>query len=280
MFNLQKNNFFCSDFILFFCVLLFAPSGVYATGMEIQNVTIEASEPTNGTLSKLITDIRTIENNDSTSIVITCNTLLNYSSTKKTLPPGLVLYFPEISLGTSKTEYVIDNPVISTIKASNLVDKERSKITISLKKDLPYQISREENVVRVIFARETETGTAESIRPELPVGNKLINIIPETLENKFKIAVNTNHWIEDVKTFTLMNPPRIVLDLYGVKSGLKGQQTKKLADTRWVKNVRYFAYPEKLRLVLDTKTEFLTAYITESQANGLLVFVGYDIKTN
>ncbi|MBT3205176.1 MAG: AMIN domain-containing protein [Gammaproteobacteria bacterium] len=106
-----------------------------------------------------------------------------------------------------------------------------------------------------------------------------MNILPETLEDKFKIVVHTNHRIEDIKTITLTDPSRIVLDLYDVKSGRKGQQTKIQVKSRWVTNVRYLAYPEKVRVVLDTKTEFLNAFTTESLDDRLIVLVGSDIKT-
>jgi type IV pilus assembly protein PilQ len=260
-------------------VSLFVPFGAYATSMVMQNETTEVAEPTNGTRSKFITDISTSEDNDSISVTITCNTFLNYMSVKQQLPLGLALDFPETSLEVAKTEYDIDNAIIGTIKASELVEKGRSRITIFLKKDLPYQISREGDVVRVVFARGAETETAESMQSEPPIENNLINIIPETLDDKFKIVVHTNRRIEDVKTITLTDPPRIVLDLYGVKSSRKGQQTKMQVKSRWITNVRYFAYPEKVRVVLDTKTEFLTAFTIESLDDGLIVLVGSDIKT-
>jgi len=279
MLHVQKNNCFCKVIILFMTVSLFVPLGAYATSMVMKNETTEIAELTDETRSKFITDISTSENNDSISVAITCNTLLNYMSVKQLLPLRLLLYFPEISLRLAKTEYDIDNSIIGTIKASELVEKDRSRITISLKKDLPYQISREGDVVRVVFTRGAETETAESLQSEPPIENNLINIIPETLEDKFKIVVRTNRRIEDVKTITLTDPPRIVLDLYGVKSGRKGQQTKIQVKSRWITNVRYFAYPEKVRVVLDTKTEYLTAFKTETLDNGLIVLVGSDIKT-
>ena len=200
-------------------------------------------------------------------------------SVKQTLPPGLVLYFPETSLGDAKSEYDIDNAIIGSIKTNEFIEKGPSKITILLKKDLSFKISREGNVVKVVFTRGAETETAESIKPEPPIENNLLDIISETLEDKLKIAVHTNRKIEDIKTTTLTDPPRIVLDLYGVKSGRKGLQTKILDKSRWITNIRYFAYPEKVRVVLDTKTEFLTAFTTESLDDGLIVLVGSDIKT-
>ncbi len=279
MFYAQKNNCFLKGIILCMTVSLFVPLGAYATSMVTQNETVEASEPTNGTRSKFISGISMSEVNDSISIAITCNTLLNYMSVKQPLPLGLVLYFPETSLEVDKTKYDIDNAIIGSIKASELIEKDRSKITILLKKDLPYQISREGNVVKVVFVRGAETETTESMQSEQPIENNLINILPETLEDKFKIVVHTNHRIEDIKTITLTDPPRIVLDLYDVKSGRKGQQTKIQVKSRWVTNVRYLAYPEKVRVVLDTKTEFLNAFTTESLDDGLIVLVGSDIKT-
>ncbi len=254
-------------------ISLFVLPGANATG-EVAN-----NEP----LSKFITDISTYEDNDSISVAITCSTLLNYVSVKQLLPPGLLLYFPETSLRLAKTEYDIDNAIIDTIKAGKLTEKGRSSITIFLKKDLPYQINREGDVVRVVFTRgaetETETETAESMLPEPSIENKLINIIPETLQDRFKMVVRTRRRIENIKTITLTDPPRIVLDLYDVKSDRKSRQTKIQVKSRWVTNIRYLAYPQKVRVVLDTKAEYLSAFRTEALDNGLIVLVGSNIKT-
>jgi|GEM_PF-1525628 type IV pilus assembly protein PilQ len=174
----QKNNCFFKGIILCMTVSLFVPLGAYATSMVTQNETVEAAEPTIGTRSKFITDISMSEVNDSISIAITCNTLLNYMSVKQPLPLGLVLYFPETSLEVDNTKYDIDNAIIDTIKASELIEKVRSKITILLKKDLPYQISREGNVVKVVFVRGAETETTESMQSEQPIENNLISYRP------------------------------------------------------------------------------------------------------
>ena len=281
----QKNNCFYKSIIICMAAILFVPLGADATSMVTRNKTTEVTNPTAGTRSMFITDISTSQNNDSISVAITCNTHVNYMSAKQAIPSGLVLYFPETSLEIDKTEYAIDNAIIGTIKANELVEKNRSIITIPLKKDLPYQINREGDTVRVVFTlnseteTETETETAENIPSESPIENKLINIFPEILEDKLKIIVHTNRRIEDVKTISLSSPPRIVLDLHDVKSDRKAQQTKIPVNSRWVTNVRYLAYPEKVRVVLDTKTEFLSAFSTESLDDGLVVLVGPGIKT-
>ena len=67
--------------------------------------------------------------------------------------------------------------------------------------------------------------------------------------------------------------PRIVFDIYNIKSPYKGEQTVQV-NTEWVKRVRHFGYPDRLRVVLDTKSEYLSAFSANSVEKGLAIHVG------
>ena len=113
----------------------------------------------------MITDISISDMADSIIVSIDGNKLLTYTSVKQPLPLGLVLYFPETSLGIAKTEYALDNAVLGSIKAVELIENGPSKITISLKEDVTYDIARNGNGLSVTFNTIT---AASELNDELP----------------------------------------------------------------------------------------------------------------
>ena len=94
-----------------------------------------------------------------------------------------------------------------------------------------------------------------------------------SLKDHFIVNVNADGTIGDYKSFAIENPARIVFDIYNLKSPYEKEQIIPVAS-RWVKQIRYLAYPDKVRLVLDTEPEFLPQYFSFPTASGLLIYVG------
>ncbi|MFZ5570115.1 MAG: type IV pilus secretin PilQ [Thermodesulfobacteriota bacterium] len=306
-----------------------------------------ANAPPEEMQGKLITDIRIADTPESINVSIVGNRSLTYTSVKQPLPLGIVFYFPETSLGIAKTEYQVDNSIIGTIKAAELVENGPSKVTIALKADSPYEITREGEALKIAFkktadsasagetspptvtvaaASENETpgsntvaeeaipaneppesaegdgtavapavdqqtsssapvaaaipvtveGEAGSTGAEASSGNNLRTISASEIQNGIMVSVITDRSVTDYKSFTLSDPPRIVFDLYGVKSPFTKPQVVPV-NTQWVKGIRHFGYPERVRMVIDTKNEYLSAFKAESTGNGLAVRLGEDI---
>jgi hypothetical protein len=265
-----------------FCALLglLLPLETNATDLSRQQLANNSASTNNRVASRIITGINTSEDVDSVSVIITCNTKLNYLSANQSPAPGLVLHFPASTFNLGEQKIDLDNSIIDNITTSEHSKRGRASIAISLKQKSPYRINREDGgIIRIDFAKvaETESKATEIIQPEPPTENTLVGVTPQTLQNEFRIFVETSRQIERVKTMTLNRPPRIVLDLYDVKSDRTNGQIKLSIKSAWISHVRYFAHPEKLRVVLDTKTEFLTAFTTESLDHGLLILVGPEI---
>ena len=87
------------------------------------------------------------------------------------------------------------------------------------------------------------------------------------------IFVQTDGEIGRYESFTMGNPARIVFDLFDVKSPHKYEQVVPV-NTEWVRRIRHYGHPEKLRVVLETKAAYLTAYASKQQKNGLHITVG------
>jgi hypothetical protein len=79
--------------------------------------------------------------------------------------------------------------------------------------------------------------------------------------------------ITNYKSFTIDDPVRIVFDLYNIKSPYD-REHKTSVQSKWVKQIRYFGHPDKVRLVLDTQNEILPKYSSFPTDTGLLIQVG------
>ena len=296
--------------------------------------------------NKLITDITIEDGKDPVTVSIQGNQLLTYTAVKQPLPLGLVMYFPETSLGIAKREYQSEGNIVSSIKAVELIEKGPSKVTILLKSDSPYKIDRNGNGLTISFGRngqeasettvQADTGkqepsseqtgfveekitateeseskksavdvASEPVVEEIPVTTTLVaetavaseaavtamskpsvvdagaNIFREisavNADDGVSVLIRSDKAIKNYKAFTLENPPRIVLDLNNIKSEFKKPQTIPV-DSKWVKKIRHFAYPERLRVVLDTEKNYLSSYTVEPSENGLLVMVADSIE--
>ncbi len=298
--------------------------------------------------NKLITDITIEDGKDPVTVSIKGNQLLTYTAVKQPLPLGLVMYFPETSLGIAKREYQSEGDIVASIKAVELIEKGPSKVTIFLKSDSPYKIDRTGNGLTISFGQngqeqQSETtvqansgdqqqpakeagfveekatvseagkseknvvdSASEPVIEEIPVATTPVSesavvsgaavtatpqspVVVDSGENIFReisavnaddgvsVLIRSDKAIKSYKAFTLKNPPRIVLDLNNIKSEFKKPQTISV-DSKWVKKIRHFAYPERLRVVLDTEKDYLSSYTVEPSENGLIVMIADSIE--
>ncbi|MEE8400348.1 MAG: TolC family protein [Desulfobacterales bacterium] len=93
------------------------------------------------------------------------------------------------------------------------------------------------------------------------------------LENGVKIIIKADGAIRDYDAFTLDHPPRIVFDLIHITSPFRKRQALS-NNTKWVKRVRHYGYPYKVRVVLDTQKAYLSSFSADPVANGLIIYVG------
>ncbi len=337
-------NIVTKGFILV-CVFVLAAC---ASNMTAKQENDAANAPSNEMQGKLITDIRIADTPESITVSIIGNRALTYTSVKQPLPLGIVFYFPETSLGIAKTEYQIDNSIVGTIKAAELVENGPSKVTIALKVDAPYEVTRDGDGLKVAFKKVSETAAvneetpqdaasdtmdnegekkedvveeaiptgeaeastvaempaASTIEPTVdkpspppiapamvapveenaspaglePTGNIIRSVSASESQNGVMVSIVADRSVTDYKSFSLNNPARIVFDLNGVQSAFSKQQVIPV-NTKWVKSIRYFGYPERVRVVIDTHDEYLSAFKADSVENGLVVRMGEEVAS-
>lgn len=242
------------------------------------------------TVAKRITGILVGEDDKSWYCTIKGVGSLTFTAANQVDPTGLLLYFPDTALDADRTVYIPpDNEIFRAIEADEVSDGDlrTARLSIVLQVERPYAFSPEEDGVRVSFPktthRQADTNAASNpaagenattpAEKGFAVATVLETVTTTALENHIIVNLNADGIIRDYKSFAIENPARIVFDIYNLKSPYEKEQIIPVAS-RWVKQIRYFAYPDKIRLVLDTEPEFLSQYISFTTASGLLIYVG------
>jgi hypothetical protein len=243
----------------------------------------------NSPIPKSIIEIRVNEAEKSWDCVIKGNNPLTFSAINHISPTGILLYFPDTTLDIPATDPALPaNDIIGSIEADEFTGENsiNSRILIRLNTDRPYNLSPEENGLKISLPKtlaqpvdndviifSTETNAVMSDEDDVPSANLLKTVTATPLKNHIIVNVAADGTIADYHTFAIDNPARIVFDIYHIESPHKGGQTIEV-DSQWVKRIRYNPYPDKIRLVLDTQKQFLTKYFSFPTDSGLLIYVG------
>ncbi len=240
-------------------------------------------------ISKSIIEILVNEDDKSWNCIITGNDTLTFSAINHISPAGILLYFPDTTLDIPETDPIAPpNEIISSIEAIEFIDGNlnTSRILIGLNMDRPYNLSPDENGLRISFPKtlvrtdenesiaiSAETHEAAADEHDYSSASLLKTVTATSLINHIIVNVIADGTIADYKSFAIENPARIVFDIYNVESPQK--QGKALAvNSQLVKRIRYTSYPDKIRLVLDTEKQYLTNYFSFPTASGMLIYVG------
>ncbi len=96
-----------------------------------------------------------------------------------------------------------------------------------------------------------EKVTAESAGPATPA-KSLKGISIKTEGDLARVELDMDGTVADYSAFTLESPPRLVVDLWGMKNSSKAH--KKNIDQQGIMRVRIGEHPDKLRLVFDANS--------------------------
>ena len=278
---------------IFLLMILILFVGCASSQMAAKQTEKGAAEPMG---PKLITEISTSEDSESFMVWIKGNQLLTYTSVKQPVPLGVLLYFPETALGDVNPTLTPQSDIVGPINSSELTDKgHTARVEIALQKDMPYEVTREDLDLKISFSKASAalTAAAQDLKTdqETPVGQsesalvekgtaaatRLESISSAELENNLNVFINADGTISDYKAFTTSNPARIIFDLFNIKSPYKKEQTVAV-DSKWVKTIRHYNYPDRLRVVLDTTDRYLSAYSAHPSGKGLLIKVGSETE--
>ena len=277
--------------LVIFLLVLFGLLGGCASNKPVVN---EAPNGQQLTDSKRITGITASEDESSYFVVVEGNRQLTYTSVKQNLPLGILFYFQDTEIdSTVDTLELSNNEIIDAVEISPINDKEdMSRLLIGLKHDIPYEVTAQGNGIRISFDKprssvaidstgeKADVKSAPAAVETLPAGSptaatasRLESVKVTNTDMHTKIELIADGAIQDFKAFTLDKPARIVFDMPNLKSPSRGEQAIGV-DDEWVRQVRYFGYPKKIRMVVDTEAAHLKSYSAVSTPTGLLIQVG------
>jgi len=273
-----------------FLVIFMVPFMVCITSEAADQTTKEAQNPAE---QKLINEISTDEDSESITVSIKGDSMLTYTSVKQPFPLGVLLYFPETTLDNIEATYTPESDIVDSINASEFTeDGHTSRIEILLKEDVPYEIIREDQGLKISFQKVVDVASGEEkteepeaasstsvVQPDeasMVTATRLESVETTQLDDGVKVFVRADGAIKDFKSFTVESPPRIVFDIFNIKSPFKKEQVIPV-DSKRVQRIRHYGHPDKIRLVLDTYKSYLYAFSATPDKDGLMINVGGDM---
>jgi len=305
---------------------------------------IDAVSEEESTGGKHITAIRAVPLPDSVDVLIEGDQTLTYTSIKQAVPLRMVFYFPDALFAPDIVPMVPDNGIIESVRVIPAdEDSDTPRMELFLKRDVPCDVTRQGQGLKLSFPVEMAVATAEPVdtptaepviqeqnladqaqdqdraadtvadqpedntavveeasdessaadiptdevseqaaTPEAPQeaapATRLESVSAQPGDEGVQVLLAANGVISEYSTFTLKSPPRIVYDIPNLESPSHREQ-RVTVDTPWVKRIRYYADPFKLRVVLDTDDAYLAAYDAKPMDNGLAITVGQATET-
>ena len=250
--------------------------------------------------SRRIIDIAISESSDSLVFIIKGDQPLAHTAEKQISPLGVVIRLADTAMDIFERVYIPpENEVIRSVTADEVVEDNAatSYIFINLKKDTQFDVTPEGNVLRVVFSKAAaiskdagpqkeliEKKTQEPAAKRPASKSALISVVAATRIKKITVTPQNNNLVVKVdadgsitefKRFSMRNPARIIIDMYGLKSPFKSEKIIAGDSTR-LKQARYYGHPDKVRLVLETHPQYLSKYTIHPVNDGLIVRVGGD----
>lgn len=276
-------------FFLLALLTLFAGCASNATAVkETQKPMVESAKP------KRITQISIAEDSESSIVRIGGTQLLSYTSVKQPFPLGVILYFPETALDSIQSNFTPKSDIVAEIKSSELTAKgHASRIEISLKKDVSYEVVREDAGLKIVFKKTPSTSVSATpeIEKEKPSGDtsvahgeqptasdqKMLTAQPETREIvQPEMEKNSVAWINriDFSSETAGQSTMIIGTTTPVKYNVK-----KINDKKLLLNL----YPSKLpdyrqRPLITTRFQSAVDRITPFQTPAMKDTSGFVIE--
>ena len=262
-----------SRWAVFFIGLVFLFEGCASVQSFIQKKT-KAEEPVD---YGSITDIYFSEDAESLNVWINGNRLLNYSSVKQPFPIAVSLYFPQTTLTTDKVVNVPDNETIAGIIADEIGGKgHASRVEVSLKKDVSYEIKRIDKGLRISFFKENKGSASTDIPTPKPKDKRtqtathLYSLETKRQEGELRILVKADGEINDYKSFSIDSPAKIVFDIFNLTTSLKNEAVFPI-NTELVKKIIHYRYHDRIRLIMETDITYLDSFSAHPVAGGLLI---------
>ncbi len=214
-------------------------------------------------------------------------------------PLRVVIDFPRMDVSEIKSPLPVNIGAIKEIRvvSFDLTLGKLGRIEILLDRKIDYDVNIEGTQFNVAFQPAAETAepvseqapaatiapapapapapaeTERADRPEPlpapePEADALANVVENVEVEKGRVAIFTDAPIERYRYFNLGAPPRLVLDVFGVKPAFR---ERSLPGTDGFERIRVGTYDDKTRFVFDAGVGVLPDYEVDETGQGLVV---------
>jgi type IV pilus assembly protein PilQ len=189
MINFRMNLKQCKTLLSIGIIASMLISGC-ATRMENKT----SSEIGQSDLSKVINSITTDQNQDNFNIHLKGSENLAFTSVKQPFPAGVILYFPNTRLNNIQDNLEFNEGIVEAIKSTEYnQDNHTARVEVLLRKDVGYQVTKEDKGLLVSFKQEPMIDTGK-IDKKSSESNDSIDIVPAILAD----SENTNLRVESI----------------------------------------------------------------------------------
>jgi hypothetical protein len=254
----------------------------------------------------LLKDVSVVYQDGQWHVVLTGSKAMTYRVLKAFTPLRLVVDLIDTLNEISPSPLVLNYEIIGTVRTVQLAGEPqpRTQVEISLIRDAPHKITRRGEEIWISFdttqpkievvpsrtepvakpmaekppvAKEVVTPKPSPQKPSppplerksLPPVSKVLSVRQSKMDEELRYDIIVDGSLADYVAFHLTSPPRVVVDLMGVKST---EVEKALSfDGPWVKGVRFGIYADKIRVVFDLIPEAGLPYDIISEEGRLVV---------
>jgi len=223
---------------------------------------------------------------------------LVFTSIKQPAPLSVIFYFPDTQIEGTPQGILPDFEFLQDIKVETSPENQNTaRMEILLKKDVPYEVKKTDEGLLVSFTKNaadtvgassavsstattnapgnasgnasgdafgkkdaTEKTSADTLQKEKSPERPTIRFKSITPKSGSEVWIESEGRIMSYSTFTLDDPPRIVVDVFNLDNKPLSRERIIAIKSDFMKRIRYFGDDEKLRVVIDTHKAFLNHY--------------------
>lgn len=162
-------------------VLFFSLAALTAGCASDKGVVAPAVESASVMSERVITDVETRVASGEVIVSIQGSAMLTYASIPQSLPPGVVLHFPDASVSEAAVRPAVENSVVETVTASR--QGNATQLKILLKGESEYEVVRRGNGLDVIFTGiAADAPSAAEVTTEEPAEASVAEMTVEAAE--------------------------------------------------------------------------------------------------
>ncbi|MDG5469943.1 type IV pilus secretin PilQ [Deltaproteobacteria bacterium IMCC39524] len=199
-------------------------------------------------------------------------------------PVRVVVDFPGMDMADMPETVSVNKSAVQEVRIAgfDLSSGKLTRVEILLAKSTEYQVNLNGKEFRIAFvadpdvAKVAEVAKAQEVKPTPSVAvdaSQEANTLNNINLSPGQAILEANGKVGKFQYFALGNPPRLVVDLYGLKPGFKARSFPALTG---FKGVRVGTYNDKTRLVFDASESMLPEHTVEGRSTDIIVSWGND----